>query len=229
MRIFGIIQARLGSTRFPRKVLMPLLGKPMLQHIVERVQRAKFLMDVVVICPLQDFGEISRAVPCQTFAHRDIEEDDLVTRYFLAAYCFGADIVVRICADNPCIDPVNIDRLVRAYTAETIPAGTLMTNAGDLEGSKWPQSLGAEIYSWDLLQHMDKTLTCPEEREHPHKVFHTGKHTMEPECPYDWKSPLRFDVNTQQDFDRIENIYMHFGCNTFTTTELLEDVQREKG
>lgn len=225
MRILGAIQARLGSTRLPGKVLLPLLGKTMLFHLVERVKRAKVLDDLAVICPLKDFVEISRAVSCKTLADRDIEESDLVTRYWGAAVAFGADAVVRICSDDPCIDPANIDRLVNLFIRVPPPEKTLMTNAGDIEKSIWPQGLGAEIYSRELLQDMCKILR-PGFREHPHKTFHPTGMVIEPECPYYWTPPLRYDVNTQDDFNRIERIYKHFGNNTFTTQELLNEQGR---
>ena len=225
MRILGAIQVRLGSTRLPRKVLAPLLGKTLLRHLVERVQRCENLMDVAVICPMKDFAEISQAVLCRTLADYRVDENDLVRRYWYAARAFGADAVVRICSDNPCIDPVNIDLLVDGYIENGVLDGHLLSNMGDNEGTHWPQGLGAELYPRDLLQSIHDLATEEEVggkyREHPHMMFHETGNVLEPPCPYEWNPRTRFDVNTQVDLDYIRYIYNEFERNDFTTKEVL--------
>ena len=201
----------------------------MLLHIVERVNRCKNLTEVVIICPMKDFAQISDAVPgFKTLADGEIEEEDLVSRYWHAAMSFKADLVVRVCADNPCVDPINIDLLVKDYLYDPDRFSvenqtTLRTNAGDFEGSVWPKGLGAELYSFNLLRDMNKVVVH-ELREHPHLTFHVTKKVKEPECPFKWGSaiPLAFDVNTPEEFERAERIYNHFGRNDFTSKELVE-------
>jgi spore coat polysaccharide biosynthesis protein SpsF (cytidylyltransferase family) len=68
---------------------------------------------------------------------------------------------------------------------------------------------------------MDKKLVSSW-REHPHLSFHVTGKIEEPDCPYAWTRPMQFDVNTQEDFERAEMIYNHFGNNEFSTRELLE-------
>ncbi len=225
MRILGAIQARLGSTRLPGKVLAPLLDHTMLWHLGERVMRAKTLMDVVVLCPMKDFAEISENTPCRTLADDRIDENDLVRRYWYASRAFGAEVVVRICSDNPCIDPVNIDLLVGCYAEHGLLDGHMLSNVGDGEGTRWPQGLGVELYPRELLQSMDELATKEEVdskyREHPHKMFQDTGRVLEPPCPYEWNPPIRFDVNTQTDLTYIRCIYNEFERNDFTTKELL--------
>jgi len=226
MKIVAAIQARLGSTRLPGKVLKPLFGKPMLQHIMERVGRSNYLAEMVIICPMKDFTEISGAVPkVKVLANSDVSDEDLVGRYWHAALSFGAGLMVRVCADNPCVDAQNIDLLIQEYIDNLQPKkdieNVLRTNAGDAEGSTWPMSLGAELYPFYLLRDMD--LTIPSNfREHPHLGFHIVGRVKEPPCPYKWMGPLRFDVNDQEDFEKAETIYKHFGNNEFSTQELLD-------
>lgn len=228
MRILAAIQARLGSTRLPGKILKPLFGKPMLQHIVERVNRCKQLSDLVVICPMKDFVEISNAVPgINILADSEVPEDDLVRRYWYAAISFGADLVVRVCADNPCVDPENIDLLVKEFLADpdrnVLNQTYLRTNAGDYKDSLWPKSLGAELYPYSLLRDLNKVVPG-DLREHPHITFHLTHKIKEPRCPFFWGKPLplAFDVNTPEEFERAERIYNHFGHNKFTSKELVE-------
>lgn len=222
MRIIAAVQARLGSTRLPGKVLKPLLGKPMLSHIMERLSDSKHITELVVIVPMKDFTDISRAVPeFKILADAKIEENDLVGRYWRTAITFGADLVVRVCSDNAYVDPVNIDLLIKDYLSNHEDEMILHSNAGDYGYSKWPMGLGAEIYSFDLLKDLN-AVSFSSMREHPHKGFHVAGKVIEPDCPYNWDPPLHFTINTQEDFNRIENIYKYFGNNSTTTKELLE-------
>ena len=224
MIIILAVQARLGSKRLPGKVLKPLLGKPMLQHIMERLQGSKYVTESVIIAPMKDFTDIAAAVPgYKILADGKLKDSDLVGRYWRAAVSFGADIVVRVCADNPCVDIKNIDQLIKFYLDNSANDLLLRTNAGDYPDSKWPKSLGAEIYSYDMLRSLDEACPTPI-REHPHMSYHVAGRVLEPKCPYAWKStvgPMGFTVDTPEDFLKMEQVYNHFGDNKFTTQELL--------
>ncbi len=225
MRVLCAIQARTGSIRLPRKVMAPLQGKTMLWHLVTRVMRAETFTDVVVICPMNDFVEISASVPCKTLADIRVGEADLLKRYFMAGVAFGADVVVRVPSDNPCVDPANLDLLVRHFVNKGLLEGRMLTNIGDYYGSLWPQGLGGELYLQELLrvihEQISEDVVGPEYREHPHRIFHETGNVFEPPCPFEWTPPLRYDVNTQSDLEYIREVYNAFGRNDFTTEELL--------
>src|SRR5262245_40545029 len=112
-RVVAIIQARLDSTRLPNKVLLPLAGKSMLQNVIERVKRAKNLDRVIVATTgiVNRLGEIcfECKVPAADWYG---DENDLIGRYSWCARAYRADYVVRIGADNPCVEPEAIDSLV---------------------------------------------------------------------------------------------------------------------
>ena len=226
MNIVGVIQARLGSTRLPRKVLKPLLGQPMLWHIVERCKRVHLLNEIVVAAPMQDAAEISHAIPgVKVLSSAKVKEDDLVGRFMGAAEASTALLLVRICADNPCIDPENIDLLVESFVEQGYDKHVMGSNVGDWKSSKWPQGLGAEIYSVAVLQWMDTKLETQQEREHPHKYFHDSDKVWEPKCPLEWATKERFDVNTPEDLVCAEDVYTHFGNNTFSAEQLRDYVE----
>ncbi len=229
MKILGIIQARLNSTRLPRKIMKPLIGKPMLTHLVERCKRSSNLSEVMIACPITDFAEISRAVPgVPIYAAADINESDLISRFWSAASVSHANLVVRICSDNPCIDPANIDMLVQAFMEGGGNKAPMGTNLGDWEKTGWPQGLGAEIYSYDVLRWMFETIKDLEKREHPHRHFHEEGDVWEPECPLAWTGKERFEVNTPDDFDYMKTIFDHFGNNTFSSQDVLDYCCGEK-
>ena len=116
-----IIQARLGSTRFPRKMLAPLGGKPIIEWVVERVLRSRFAGDVVVATTdLANDDELVAAVANYPVRVHRGPSEDVLARFAGAAATSGARHVVRICADNPFVDPACINVLV----AEHLRRGT---------------------------------------------------------------------------------------------------------
>ncbi len=114
-RVVAIVQARMGSTRLPGKVLRPIAGKPLIWHVVHRLKRCKTL-DAIAIATTEDF----RDDPIEWFGHEEnLEvvrgpEDNVLRRFELAAEKTQADIIVRVSSDAPFLDPAFIDHLVEA-------------------------------------------------------------------------------------------------------------------
>ena len=111
MRTVAIIQARMASSRLPGKVLLEIGGRPMLQWVVERVRQAEQVDQVVVATtveasddPVADFCEAA-AVACFRGSHHDV-----LDRFYRAALAYEADLVVRVTADCPLLDPGLLDR-----------------------------------------------------------------------------------------------------------------------
>jgi len=111
MRVVAIIQARMGSTRFPGKVLAELQGKPILQHVIERVQKSKRIDDWMVAIP-DTRHDVLRAFVHGNYNYCTGDESNVLERILMAAWSVGATAVVRINADCPLIDPARIDELV---------------------------------------------------------------------------------------------------------------------
>jgi len=217
VRVVAILQARMNSSRLPGKSLLPLLGTPMVQHIVERVQRAKRVHEVVLAFPRADldaFSFLSRT--CTLYPYWG-DENDLVGRYLGAANAFRADIVVRVPCDNPCVDPAYVDQCIEKYMAWP---NVFVSNAGDAEvGVRIVDGLGCEVFSFSRLKWLDaNTEGMPRYREHPHLLFH---HHQEPSTWSEMRSFIRLDVNTQSDYDFIKSIYDHFQRNDFTAEEIV--------
>ena len=119
MKIVAIIQARMGSTRFPGKVMADLCGKPVLQHVIERVQEAKGVDEVVVACPCDELEAHKIVFGLRDAGHGDVkiyfpqeDENDVLERFFVVAQDTNADWIIRVCGDNPLIDPRGIEELV---------------------------------------------------------------------------------------------------------------------
>jgi len=238
MKVVAIIQARMGSTRLPGKVMMDIADKPMLQHVIERVSRAKLVDEVVVAYPC---NQTEKPIEQLVFYRRDsttytdpkCEENDLVGRYYWAAKFYNADLIVRVCADNPCIEPGEIDRLIQfekdgigpALGRNYAPPQHLIYNASS--HPRWsfgyPDGIGAELYTIEQLEWMANEISYLPDKEHPHKYFFRYNLVYGPQCPPEFARPdLRLDVNTQADLDYIRDIYAQFPDNTFHIVDVIK-------
>ena len=141
MRVVAIIQARMGSTRLPGKVMMDLAGEPMLARVVDRTRRAESLDDTVVATTTEPADEVivglcdRRGYPCF-----EGSSDDVLDRYYQAALKYEADAVVRVTSDNPLVDPAVIDDVVGAFDRAKPDCAS-----NDFPPRTYPLGLGVEI------------------------------------------------------------------------------------
>jgi len=116
-----IIQARLGSSRLPAKVLLPLpTGRNVLQELIRRCKMAHGFDKIVVATPAQDHAMIVSAVPSVYVASPDVEEDHLVARYAVVARALDLDAIVRLTADCPLMNPNGITRTLNLFKREGV-------------------------------------------------------------------------------------------------------------
>jgi spore coat polysaccharide biosynthesis protein SpsF len=158
-----IIQARLGSKRLPGKVLQEIAGKPMLWHVVERMQRARGINDVMVATtdsPLDDRLAAwctADGVPCFRGS-----EANVLDRYCGAARAANADVVVRITSDCPLIDPAITTRVVDEFLAEQ----ERWSGASNVIHRTWPRGLDTEVVARETLDRLQRVACEPRFREH---------------------------------------------------------------
>lgn len=204
MKTIAVIQARLGSTRLPNKVLLPLAGKSMVHNVFERVSRAKKI-DYAVIAWPTDY---------------DCDTNDLVKRLLLCAKEHKADRIIRVCADNPCVEPEEIDNLA-FYRGES---HYLLLNSECPDGNF--DGFGGEFYSTEMLGWMDTLLREGHHyREHPHKFW------IDMNCfryvGNEYPKGFRLDVNTQEEYEKLRDVYDHFGHNHFTVKEVIKYLEQK--
>ena len=207
--IVGIIQHRNGNTRLPAKVMKEVNGKPLVEIQLERILQSERL-DKVVIATTHNkeddvFVEIGAKYDIDVFRG---SENDLVKRLYECALYSGADLVIRICGDNPLIEAKEIDRLINHHSTD------FTSNAGDY--GNYPDGLGAEAYNLETLSHMNMLVDSIKHREHPHKCIYENEEMFVFEtmgCPEEYKefNELKLDVNTIEDFNYIKSILEEYG------------------
>jgi spore coat polysaccharide biosynthesis protein SpsF len=178
-RCICIIQARMGSTRFPGKVLAQIKGKPMLAWVADRARQAGSIDDVIVATsieeadqPIVDLCE-ERGYPCCRGSMRDV-----LDRYHQCAEAAGAEVVVRLTADCPLIDPGLIDQTVSAFL-EAEPPVAFMTNRLPWDRT-YPIGLDVEVCSKEALDAAWREAQLQHQREHV--------------MPFLYENPERFTI-----------------------------------
>src|SRR6201992_2633574 len=118
-RVVAVIQARMGSTRLPGKVLKPIAGKPLLWHIVHRLRQCASIEDIAVATSTnpRDDAIVEWGAAEGVIVVRG-PEDDVLARYARAAEALDADLIVRVSSDAPFIDAALVDHLVATLIAE---------------------------------------------------------------------------------------------------------------
>lgn len=148
--IIAIIQARMGSTRLPGKVLMEVNDRPLLAYQLDRILKSKKLDRVIVATStLEKDGVIesfckSYGVDCYRGS-----EDDVMGRYYECAKQYNPDAIVRITADCPLIDPEIIDKVVQKFKDNNVD---FCANTVPPETSKFPDGSDVEVFSMSSLE-----------------------------------------------------------------------------
>ncbi len=205
-KIIAIIQARMGSTRLPGKVLEELAGQPLLTHLVNRTIQAKTLDDAIVATTRQpDDDAIAQICKQHAWACFRGSKDDVLDRYYQAALFFKADIIVRLCADNPLIDPRIIDTVVEAH----LDSSADYTYNG--VAGHFPLGLDTEVFSFKSLEKVFKQAKQGYEHEHvtPYIYQHPEVFKIQSvEATGKLRRPdLRLTVDTEEDLRLIREIY----------------------
>jgi spore coat polysaccharide biosynthesis protein SpsF len=154
----------MGSKRFPGKMMSTLAGRPLLEWVLLRAKRSRLIDELVLATSSATENDLLERTANQlgvSVVRGD--EDDVLGRFVLAARTSGAEMIVRICADNPFVAPEEIDRVVEYYL-ENQPDYAF--NHLPRRGNGYPDGFGAEVLSRALLEEIDRLTTEPRHREH---------------------------------------------------------------
>jgi spore coat polysaccharide biosynthesis protein SpsF len=194
-RVVAVIQARMGSTRLPQKVLTDIVGKPMLWHVINRLKKAKFIDEIIVATSEKEEDELiinlAQENGVKGFAG---SEEDVLDRYFQAAKNYKADVIVRITADCPLIDPDVVDKVIKYFLENDYD---YVSNTDDMGGRKarkptYPDGLDTEVFSFAVLERTWKEAKMLSEREHV--------------TSYIWKHPKIFKISSIKCDENLSNM-----------------------
>ncbi len=218
-RVVAVVQARLGSTRLPGKVLLPLGDRSVLDHVVGRVDRAS-TVDEVVVATTTDPGDDPLAALAERTGRPVVRGsvDDVLDRFMAAARAHDADIVVRITADCPLIDPAVVDQVVAAFRD-----GDWDYAANTLEPRTFPRGLDTEVASRTALARAWAEDDDPAWREHvtPYLYRHPDRFRGRAvRAPID-RSEQRWVLDTPADYELLGRIVAALGRDDAPWREVL--------
>ena len=206
----AIIQARMGATRLPGKVMMEIDGVPLLKIMLSRVMRSKSLDKVIIATstsPLDnDIEDFCKKNGYESYRG---SENDVLSRYYECAKIYNADVIVRLTADCPLIDPEIIDRVIQLYFDSNVD---FAANTVPSETSTFPDGSDVEVFSFKALERAQREASSRKDREHVTFYFwknNNGFKTTQLNCKEDW-SKYRFTVDYPEDFDVIKFIVKEF-------------------
>ncbi|MCK0470518.1 NTP transferase domain-containing protein [Halalkalibacter sp. APA_J-10(15)] len=223
MKVVAIIQARMGSTRLPGKVLKEVLNKPLLAYQIERVQKVTRL-DEIVIATTKLAGDDAIVSLCHQlnvpFYRGD--EKDVLARFYEAATSLKADVIVRLTSDCPIIDPHVIEKgisLFEEYHNKFDYISNTMQRT-------YPRGMDTEVFSFDALKQAYYMARSHSEREHVTLFFRNQSDLFRILNFYykEDQSANRWTVDTIEDFELIKRIIekLHPNNPLFTLEDTLQ-------
>jgi spore coat polysaccharide biosynthesis protein SpsF len=206
MKVVSTIEARMRSSRLPGKVLRPVLGRPMLELLIERLRRARRVDEIVVATtesPADNaIEELTRRLGVGCFRG---SEEDVLDRVLRTAQSVKADVIVEITGDCPLIDPGVVDRLVEVYLANQYDY------VANVLKRTYPIGLDTQVFATAVLAEVASLTQDPADREHVSLYIYEHPqryklHNVESSLPKKYWD-LRLTLDTPQDFELIAAIY----------------------
>jgi len=207
--VAAIIQARMESTRLPGKVLKDVLGKPLLELLIERLKACQTIDEVIIatsVNPADDpIEKLAQKISVKYFRG---SEEDVLDRYYQTAKKFKVDYIVRITADCPLVDPQIVDEVVQVFLKSQTTAEPLDYAANVLKPT-YPDGIDVEVFSFKMLNKLQESSTQKYQREHV--CTYMAEHPEEfriKNIPYHKDLSMhRWTIDNPEDYELIKAIF----------------------
>ena len=224
MRIVAIVQARMGSTRLPGKVMKKVCDVPILEILLNRLRLSKKIDQIVVATSDDPKNSVIKNHLLEIgFKYSIGSERDVLSRVFHAASEAKADIVVRITGDCPFVDWVLVDNVITNFQEQGVDY------CSNISPATFPDGLDVEVFSFSSLLNAHKNATSLYDREHVTPFIRNNENckkfniTNDPDL-----SKLRWTLDEQEDFNVIKNIFEYFQPNLYFTWLDVLNLYKEK-
>jgi glutamate-1-semialdehyde 2,1-aminomutase len=218
MKIVAIVQARMGSTRLPNKVMKPIAGVPMIELLLARLAKSKQI-DQIVLATSTDEHNTPLVEHVQKLGYVCVRgsESDVLDRYLIAARHVQADVVVRITGDCPLIDPKLVDQVITQFKTESVDY------LSNIAPPSYPDGLDTEVFTLQALEVAGRESQDPFDHEHVTPYLRkSGLYKTAAVQHSEDLSGLRWAVDEPADFDVVSQVFAYFAPNIhFSWTDVL--------
>ncbi|MFA5576803.1 MAG: glycosyltransferase family protein [Tissierellaceae bacterium] len=211
MKIVAIVQARMGSSRLPGKVIKPIINKPMILHVLDRLSNARYVDQVILATSnLESEGPLIELVSEKGYEVFTGDENNVLKRYVDANRLYNGDIIIRITGDCPLIDPVIVDNVVTHYLMYDYDYVRLDVPNTFIRG------FDVEVFSKETLERAYKDVEATDNkdyREHVTLYMYENKDRfkvgyVQGEGIY--RKDYRVCVDTEEDFEVVSEVYEYY-------------------
>ena len=221
--IAAIIQARMGSSRLSGKIMLEACNRPLLKHMIERIQFTETVDEIIVATStnkhddiIEDFCKENKILCFRG------SENDVLSRYKMAADMVHADIIVRLTSDTPLLDHIILDKVFQVYTKNKYD---YVSNCLPLPRT-YPDGMNVEVFSKKILDEIYHNAKKPSEREHVslYVVMQPEKYKI---CRVDYSkdvSRYRFNLDYELDYQLIKEIFenLYYENQHFTMEDIIK-------
>ena len=224
MKVIAIVQARMGSTRMPGKVMKSIVGMPMIELLLKRLSQSKLIENVILATSASslDIPLAEHVEQLGYFCTRG-SEVDVLDRFYKTAKEFNADVVVRITGDCPLVDPQIVDEMIMKFKSSNVDY------LSNIDPPTFPDGLDVEVFSSSALERAWIESSTQFDREHVTpflrraKLFRVAVHLNDVD-----NSQMRWTVDHLEDLSVVEKIFSYFSPDIYFTWKQVMELHEKR-
>jgi len=211
MKIVALVQARMGSTRFPGKVLKPVAGMTMIEVLLSRLSKSNELDEIILVTSKnRENDQLQSVVESIGFKCYRGSENNVLNRFYMAAKDADADVVVRITGDCPLVDPSIVDECINRYKKSKVDYFS------NVDPATYPDGLDVEVMSFSSVEHANSKAKSKFDMEHVTPYIRNSNKFLKASIELDKDlSSLRLSVDEYEDLVVIKNVFEYFKPELF--------------
>ncbi len=224
MKIVGLVQARMGSTRLPGKVLKTIVDKPLIELLLERLSKSEELDEIVVATSEKPENDKLQSF-VETLGYRCTRgsDENVLNRFYESAKLVGADVVVRITSDCPLIDPALVDECINGFKKSKVDYFS------NTDPRTFPDGLDISVMTFKSIERANNEVKTDFDKEHVTPYIRKSTNFKKSSLTFkEDLSHFRWTVDEPEDLILVNNIFKNFYPNlNFSWLKILE-LQRQK-
>jgi len=212
MKVVALVQARMGSTRLPGKVLRTIVGKPMIELLLTRLSQSNELDEIVVVTSTNAKNDELQSV-VESLGYRCIRrgnEKDVLSRVYDSAAFVGAEVVVRITGDCPLVDSKLVDECIKNYKNSNVDYFS------NVDPATYPDGLDIEVISFESIERANNETDSEFDREHVTPYIRNNDSFSKSSMQHiEDLSNQRWSIDEPEDLIVVTNVFEYFSPNIF--------------